>query len=144
MKYLLLSIFLFISSNSLFGQSISPNHVPGLLRNTQENTIEASLVTEQPQPKGGMSGLYNFISRKMKYPKDTASVIPNGKVYVEFMVDKHGNIPEENIKIARGLHPLLDDEAIRLISIMPKWKPGKDENGKPIDTRMIVSINFQH
>ena len=80
----------------------------------------------------------------MKFPKDKESIIPSGKVYVEFVVDKEGNIPKENIKIAKGLHPLLDDEAIRLISILPKWKPGKDENGKPKDTRMIIPINFRY
>jgi protein TonB len=62
-----------------------------------------------------------------------------GKVFVEFIVDKDGKLT--NIKVVRGIGGGCDEEAIRVISRMPNWKPGK-QRGMPVKVRMIIPIHF--
>ena len=128
-----------------FERGINSKYGTELPQNDQEGDKQekSNLNVEQPEPKGGMAGMYNFIQRKMKYPEDARLNKIEGKVYVGFIVDEEGKIPSENIKIEKGLYPSLDEEAMRLVSILPKWKPGKDINGDPVKVRMIISIIFK-
>lgn len=75
-----------------------------------------------PEFPGGESALRAFIKNNMVYPVEAIKDSFQGKVYVTFIVTKTGKI--ENAEIARGIHPVLDKEAIRVVSLMPDWKPG--------------------
>lgn len=93
--------------------------------------------SEMPQFIGGIDSLKKFISRNFDLSVDkTCSV---GKIYLKFAVEENGTLT--NIKVLRGLSNKLDAEAIRVLSIMPKWKPAKI-NGKPIRMFMNLPLKF--
>ncbi len=75
----------------------------------------------------------------MVYPADAAKANIEGLVTVSFIVEKDGSI--SNVKILKGVHPLLDEEAVRLTKSMPKWIPGK-ANGKAARAYFTQPINF--
>lgn len=96
-------------------------------------------VDEMPEFPGGPIALRNYLSNGTKYPeKATASKI-QGKVFVYFVVDKDGSISDT--RIMRGVHPLLDAEALRVVAMMPKWKVGRLK-GKPVKVTYTLPINF--
>ena len=72
---------------------------------------------------GGQQALLKFLSANIKYPEQAKKDSIEGKVVVKFYVETDGSIT--NPKIARGLHPLLDAEALRVVNLMPKWESGK-------------------
>lgn len=96
-------------------------------------------VTEMPEFPGGPMALRSFISSNIRYPKVAAQSKLQGKVFVSFIVNAEGKVTDA--KIAKGIHPLLDSEAIRIVNLMPGWKPGK-ENGKAVNVSYTVPINF--
>ncbi len=81
-----------------------------------------------------------WISKNIKYPSLAADNGIQGKVYLKFVVEKDGTI--SNIEVVRGVDPSLDKEAVRVISKMPKWKPGK-QRGKPVRVSYNLPITFQ-
>jgi len=83
--------------------------------------------------------LNQFISQNLKYPKTAAEMGISGKVYVQFEVDETGTI--KNIKVLRGIGAGCDEEAVRIIKLMGKWKPGK-QNGKAVKTTFTIPIVF--
>ncbi len=96
-------------------------------------------VTEMPEFPGGPMALRSFISSNIRYPKVAAQSKLQGKVFVSFIVNAEGKVTDA--KIAKGIHPLLDSEAIRIVNSMPGWRPRK-ENGKAVNVSYTVPINF--
>ena len=96
-------------------------------------------VEVMPEFPGGMDMLLEYLSRNIKYPKIALDQGIQGKVVVEFIVNKDGSIVDP--KVVRSLHPLCDAEAIRVIKAMPKWKPGK-VNGEPVRVKYSMQISF--
>lgn len=105
---------------------------------TEENPV-FFIVEEMPYFPGGDAALREFIAKSVKYPAEAQHRGFEGKVYVNFTVTKTGSIA--NAKIARGVDPLLDQEAIRVVNSLPTWKPGK-QGGKNVDVSYTVPINF--
>jgi len=99
-----------------------------------------TIVEDQPAPKGGMSAFYEYVGKKLKYPAQARRMGIEGKVYVEFVVDKDGSIT--NVRAMKGIGAGCDEEAIRVIQASPKWKPGK-QRGRPVKVRMILPITFK-
>lgn len=97
------------------------------------------IVEEMPEFPGGDAALRAFIAQSVKYPVVAQENGIQGKVYVNFVVGKDGSIT--NAKIARGVDPALDKEALRVVNSLPKWKPGK-QGGKPVRVSYTVPINF--
>lgn len=97
------------------------------------------IVEEMPEFPGGDLALRKFIANSIKYPEAAIEKGVHGKVYVTFVVTKDGDIA--NAKIARGVDPLLDKEALRVVNMQPKWKPGK-QKGKGVNVCYTVPINF--
>ncbi len=97
------------------------------------------IVEEMPEFPGGEAALRRFIAEAIKYPVIAQENGIQGKVYVTFVVDKDGGISEA--KIARGVDPSLDKEALRVVNSLPKWKPGK-QRGKPVRVSYTVPISF--
>lgn len=91
-------------------------------------------------PDGGMSGLMQFLSKNIQYPINAQKNHTQGRVTVQFVVNKDGSISEP--KIIRGVDPDLDGEAIRVISLMPKWKPGM-QKGQPVRVKYTVPVMFR-
>jgi periplasmic protein TonB len=98
------------------------------------------LADEMPEFPGGEKALFQFLSSSVRYPRDAVRNNIEGRVYVEFVVDRHGKISRVNIK--RGVHPSLDAEALRVIESMPDWKPGV-KDGQFVNVLFTVPIYFQ-
>jgi protein TonB len=97
-------------------------------------------VEEMPEPPGGVTGLYNFIAENTIYPERAHENNIQGKVFVRFCVTSKGNI--EQVSIYKSVDPELDAEALRVVSTLPPFKPGK-QSGIPVPVWYIVHINFQ-
>lgn len=105
-----------------------------------EDTQVFFIVEDMPEFPGGEAALRQFIANSIKYPVIAQENGIQGRVYVTFVVDADGSVSDP--KIARGVDPSLDKEALRVVSMLPKWKPGK-QRGKPVRVSYTVPINFQ-
>ena len=99
-----------------------------------------TIVEDQPSPKGGMAAFYEYVGKKLKYPAQARRMGIEGKVFVEFVVDKDGTITD--VKAIKGIGAGCDEEATRVIQTAPKWNPGK-QRGRPVKVRMILPITFK-
>ena len=99
-----------------------------------------SEVDTPPSFPGGMSKLMHFLSKNLKYPEQSAKNGIEGKVIVSFIVKKDGRLT--NIRVEKGVAPELDAEAVRVISVMPKWNPGK-QKGKTVRTSVTQPVRFR-
>lgn len=97
------------------------------------------VVEEMPEFPGGEMALREFIAKTVEYPADALKDSIQGKVYVTFVVKADGSIGDS--KVARGVHPSLDKEAVRVVYALPKWKPGK-QGGNAVDVSYTVPIQF--
>lgn len=99
------------------------------------------IVEETPQfTNGGLTGLMQYLSKNLKYPAMAQEANVQGRVTVQFVVNKDGSIVD--VTVLRGVDPALDKEAVRVISGMPKWKPGK-QRGKPVRCKYTVPVTFK-
>ena len=98
------------------------------------------IVEDMPEFPGGDLALRKWIADHIKYPVIAAENGIQGKVYVQFVVDRDGSI--SNARVARGVDSSLDQEALRVVNNLPKWKPGM-QRGKPVRVSFTVPINFQ-
>ena len=112
------------------------------LKSPVEEAKEGTLtvVDVMPQYPGGDRELLKFIAQSMKYPTDAQEAGVQGRVICSFVVDKKGNIVEP--KIIRGIDPSLDAEALRVIGMMPRWTPGR-QDGKAVRVLYTVPITFR-
>jgi len=97
------------------------------------------IVEDMPEFPGGDLALRKYIANAINYPVIAQENGIQGKVYVQFVVDKDGSVSDA--RIARGVDPSLDKEALRVVNALPKWKPGK-QRGKPVRVSYTVPINF--
>ena len=93
-----------------------------------------------PEYPGGFPELMKFLSSNIKYPEEAFKKDIQGKVPVQFVVEKDGSLTE--FKVFKSVDPLLDAEALRVLKTMPKWTPGK-EDGKPVRVKMTIPVNFR-
>jgi periplasmic protein TonB len=112
-----------------------------VLDEPEEEVEEVFLIVEdQPQPRGGMSAFYKFLSDYIKYPESARRVGISGRVFVEFVVDKDGSITQA--RVVKGIGGGCDEEAVRVVNLAPKWKPGK-QRGRAVKVRMTVPVYFK-
>jgi protein TonB len=97
-------------------------------------------VEEDAEFPGGAGAMYKFLQQKMVYPKKAEKMGISGKVVVYFEIDKEGNVT--NVKIHKGFNEEFDNEALRVVNLMPKWKAAK-QNGRTVRVRRIIPIKFQ-
>lgn len=88
---------------------------------------------------GGVDSIYRFIEENLKYPENLISQKIQGRVYVRFIINKNGKISKAGV--IRSIHPDLDKEALRLIKLLPKWKPAI-HNGKIVSLWKTLPVNF--
>ena len=96
---------------------------------------------EMPEYPGGMSAMMNFIMENIKYPKDAKKAGKDGRVICSFIIDKEGKVTEVHVAQSSGTQSL-DEEAVRLVSLMPDWKPGKDK-GEPVSVLYTIPVLFK-
>jgi TonB family protein len=96
-------------------------------------------VEQMPEFPGGLDALANFLRTNLQYPKEAQRNGIYGRVVVSFVVEKDGTLT--NVKIARGIGGGCDEEAVRVVSISPKWKPGI-QNNRPVRVAYSVPIKF--
>ncbi|MBX2964556.1 MAG: energy transducer TonB [Cyclobacteriaceae bacterium] len=98
------------------------------------------VVEETATPKGGMSAFYKYVGDKMKYPAQARRMGVEGKVFVEFVINRDGSITD--VKAIKGIGAGCDEEAVRVVQSAPPWNPGK-QRGKPVRQRYVVPITFK-
>lgn len=126
--------FLFISS-VLMGQNnpdASTTDSTGTIRYDER---------EAPQYPNGEIGVAHFIAQNIKYPIEARAQRIVGRVYVHFVIYPSGQL--DSIHIVKSVHPLLDEEVIRAVKLLPPWRPSMRDGGKPIRQYYTVPINFQ-
>ncbi|KUK57631.1 MAG: TonB family protein [Bacteroidetes bacterium 38_7] len=95
---------------------------------------------ELPEYIGGLPALYKYLSKNTVYPKDASKNRIQGRVLVVFIIETDGSITD--VKIAKGVDKHLDYEAMRVVSKMPKWKPGRFE-GNLVKSKITLPITFK-
>ena len=97
------------------------------------------IVEHMPEFPGGDIALRKFIAENVKYPEEAKGKGLTGKVFVQFVIDKNGDVVSP--KIVRGVDPILDNEAIRVIQSLPKWTPGS-QRGNVVNVSYTYPVNF--
>lgn len=105
-----------------------------------EEALSFRIVEQIPQFPGGMEALTQWLTQHLKYPPQARLQKIQGRVVVSFIINKDGRVSDG--KIEQAVHPLLDREALRIVSLMPRWTPGQ-ENDKPCRTLFAIPIVFQ-
>ena len=98
------------------------------------------IVEEMPSFPGGDQKMMEFVAKNIKYPQIARETGVQGKVFVNFVVEPDGSV--SNVKILRGIGGGCDEEAMRVVKSMPKWKPGK-QRGKPVRVSYNLPVNFR-
>ena len=104
-------------------------------KETEEVFWDIYYIPPQPEFPGGQLALMEWIKQNMVYPQEAKAKGIEGRVIVKFTIEEDGTVT--NGKIVRGVDPLLDKEALRLVSIMPKWKPARLDDK---DIRAIYNL----
>lgn len=126
MKTILFACFIAFGFTSLYAQG----------------TIPDTIICTNPDVKAQFSGdIDKYLSRNIKYAKDAEGLKAKGTVYVAFVIEKDGSV--SNIKVLKGIRnaKMLDSEAVKVVSAMPRWKPAMDK-GNPVRVKYMIPIYF--
>lgn len=99
-----------------------------------------TVVQKQPQFPGGEDSLVAFLKSNLRYPEEARLAWIQGRVFIGFMVDHNGKI--RDVKVLSSVNPQLDDEAIRVVHLMPDWVPGSIGDTR-VDVQYILPIEFR-
>lgn len=114
---------------------------PAVVEEEEESAQQIfTVVEEMPKFPGGDAELLKFIAKSIKYPVIAQENGIQGRVICSFVVNRDGTVVDA--EVLRGVDPSLDKEALRVISTMPKWTPGK-QRGKPVRVKYTVPITFR-
>ena len=106
----------------------------------EEGPVNIAMVEQKPEFPGGTAAMYKWLSDNINYPAAASEEGIQGKVTVQFIVEKNGSI--SHVTVVRGKHPALDAEAKRVVSKMPKWTPGRN-NGQPVRVTYNLPVTFK-
>ncbi|WP_081867917.1 energy transducer TonB [Hymenobacter sp. IS2118] len=142
------SVLLTVVAGQASGQTVSLAPLveafePGGLASPVVSLVPAAVyftADEMPAFPGGDAALVKFLARKLNYPAAALDRNLSGKVYLTFTVDPEGRL--HNPRVVRGLGSGLDEEALRLVRLMPWWNPGKI-NGQPVWVTLTMPIGFR-
>jgi TonB family protein len=99
-----------------------------------------TLVKQMPEFPGGVNALMQYLGSNINYPEQAKKDSIQGKVYVQFIVEKDGKINE--VKVLRGIGGGCDEEAVRVIRNMPAWNPGLNEDGEAVRVSFNIPIKY--
>lgn len=105
----------------------------------EEDGVIFQVVEQMPEFPGGMQECLKFLGKNIRYPEAARKDKIEGRVIVQFIIDKDGKVIEPSI--ARSISPELDNEALRVIKLMPKWKPGT-QRGKAVKVQFTMPVTF--
>lgn len=108
-------------------------------QNKDVNNEVFAVVEQSPVFPGGDDARVAYVVNNISYPAEAKSKGIQGTVYVTFVIEQDGSV--SNVKVLRGVHPLLDKEAVRVIQSMPGWAPGK-QRGKPVRVQFNMPVKF--
>ena len=111
---------------------------PEMIPDSDEDHIAE--IEDGPEFPGGTQALLEYMRTHIRYPADAREQDIQGRVLVTFIVNKDGSIAEP--EVVKSVYPSLDEEALKMISTMPKWKPGMNR-GKPVRTKYTLPVNFR-
>ena len=106
----------------------------------KKNQQVFDVVEKMPEYPGGSAALFEYLNGNIKYPADAKKKKIEGRVLVTFVVNTDGSITD--IEVVKKAFPSLDAEAVRVISGMPKWKPG-EQKGKKVRVKYSVPLSFR-
>lgn len=106
---------------------------------TSDKEIHA-ILEERPKYPGGMDEVVKYIQTHIQYPPTAVYKKIEGKVWIESVIDRDGKVVQP--KVAYSVHPLLDQEALRIIKMMPDWRPGK-LNGETVKVKYVFPVTFR-
>lgn len=104
-----------------------------------QSPITFNLVEKEPIFPGGEEALFKYLESNIHYPREALELGISGTVFVNFIVESDGSI--SNISIFQGVDPLLDNEAMRVVGLMPKWEPAI-QKGEPVRVNFNLPIKF--
>ncbi len=106
----------------------------------EDGELFGCIVETMPSFRGGQQKLFEFIGNNVVYPQEAIDAGVEGRVFVEFYIERDGTVCDA--KVLRGIGYGCDEEALRVIGLMPKWSPGK-QRGKAVRVRYTLPINFK-
>ena len=114
--------------------------VPIVVEEPEEEEQIFQVVEKNPEFPGGMAELMKYLHKNTKYPTFCSEQGIQGRVIVQFVVNTDGSIVGP--QVVKPVNPYLDKEALRVVSTMPKWKPG-EQRGKPVRVRFTLPVTFR-
>lgn len=114
-----------------------PTDIPVIVEEDKDKVWDH--VETPPMYEGGMEALMKFVKKKLRYPASARRQGIEGTVFVSFVVMGDGSVSQ--VKVLRGIHVECDEEAARVISLLPSWKGGK-QNGRQVAVRMVLPLKF--
>jgi len=105
-----------------------------------DNPLNFQVVEQLPEYPGGMTAFMKWLTKNLKYPRDAQLKKIEGQVTVQFFVEPDGTIA--NASVIKKLHPSCDREVLRVMRMMPKWKPGT-ERDKPVRAKIVIPVVFK-
>ena len=105
-----------------------------------DNDSIYNIVEVMPEFPGGMDKMANYLSENIKYPEEAKDKGISGRVFLSFVIEKDGSVTD--VKVMRSVDPIVDNEAVRVVKAMPKWKPGTMK-GKPVRVSYVLPISFK-
>lgn len=125
-----------VEQNEVIEEYVAPEVV-------DEEVVEQEIfkiVEEMPSFPGGEAKLMEYVSKNIKYPQIARETGIQGRVFVNFVVEPDGSV--SNVTVLRGIGGGCDEEAMRVVKNMPKWKPGK-QRGKAVRVQYMLPVNFR-
>ena len=130
---------------------VEQNQAQGAFTPAEQNTATGTftpaeednafdVVEEMPEFPGGPKALMDYLAKSVSYPKQAFDANIEGRVIAQFVVDKEGTI--RGAHVVKSVDPALDNEAVRVINAMPKWKPGR-QNGKAVNVKYTIPVSFR-
>ena len=119
---------------------IAPDKVDEYLAERKDTINVYDCVEQMPSFPGGTQKLKEFIEKNLRYPKALEEACVQGRVIVCFIVERNGKL--SNVKVVKSVHPALDKEALRIVKLMPKWIPGR-QNGITVRVKYIIPVTFR-
>lgn len=114
--------------------------VPVVVEEVEEEQEIFQVVENMPEFPGGTQALLQYLKKNIKYPTICQEQGIQGRVVVQFVVNKDGSIVDP--EVIKPVNPYLDKEALRVVSTMPKWKPG-EQRGKPVRVKFTLPVQFK-
>jgi protein TonB len=115
--------------------------IPVAPTTTNEANTVFVIVEEMPEFEGGAAGLMRYISQNIVYPSIPREAGIEGTVHISFVVNEQGNV--EGVKVMRGMGHGCDEEVIRVVSKMPRWKKAGKNSGHPVKVRFNIPVSFK-